>query len=75
MVVHFDDPENDGDTDFDDVGATGAIVLSTLESRAKFDITSTMIWILNIMGLFEVVLDIIQTSIFWEFARYVECQS
>ena len=44
---------DEDDADLDGVGATGAIVLPALPPGVKFTITSTMIQLLNLKGMFR----------------------
>ncbi|KAH0761321.1 hypothetical protein KY290_017394 [Solanum tuberosum] len=44
---------NEDDADFDGAGATGVIVLPAILPGVKFTITSTMIQLLNLKGLFR----------------------
>lgn len=47
------DVDNDDETDLDGVGATGDIIPPPLARRDEFNITSTMIQLLNLKGLFR----------------------
>ncbi|PHT40076.1 hypothetical protein CQW23_18930 [Capsicum baccatum] len=46
-------PFDDDDDDLDGAGATGAIIPPPLGRRAKFNITSTMIQLFQLNGLFS----------------------
>lgn len=53
LIIIYYDLDNKKDIDFNGVGSTSAMVHPVLAHGSKFDITSNMIQLINLRGLFE----------------------